>query len=280
MPSYDSSRHRLRLADRHIAVLGYLAEAADLPEELAESLGELAAAGLVGESAEVSPVLGDLVLTLANPVVLVQTEITGDHGLLTSGIVVGDDATVAHEGWPGEEESEYAVIAPATLVWELARQVDLRDKSAPETAQPGVARIETTMGVLDAAFVAGGALPPEASADLASARIREVLAEAGGVREPELSQFADLVTHLTCTWRITTAWRGQEGEPETRARGIAVWDCGPYGYWQRELPAEPVLEGQVGPDSALRLAHVPAGKLWDMIADLLPDEADLRRPGA
>lgn len=280
MPSYDSSRHRLRLADRHIAVLGYLAEAADLPEELAQSLGELSAAGLVSELAEVSPVLGDLVLTLANPVVLVQVEITGDHGLLTSGVVVGDDVTIAYGGWPGEEESEYLVIPPATLVWELARQVDLRDKSVAETVRPGAARIESTMGALDAAFVAGSALPQDAPADAAADRIREVLAEADGVQEPQLSQFADLITHLTCTWRITTAWRGREGEPETQARGIAVWDCGPYGYWQRELPAEPVLEGQVGPDSALRLAHVPAGKLWDMIADLLPDEADLRRPGA
>lgn len=49
MPSYDSSRARFRLADRHIAVFAHLLDGETPPEELWESLVELQRIGLVGE---------------------------------------------------------------------------------------------------------------------------------------------------------------------------------------------------------------------------------------
>lgn len=44
-----------------------------------------------------------------------------------------------------------------------------------------------------------------------------------------------------------------EGALPCRHAGCAVWDCGPLGYWHRELPAEPVLPGQVDDTTPLKL---------------------------
>jgi hypothetical protein len=50
-----------------------------------------------------------------------------------------------------------------------------------------------------------------------------------------------------------------------------VWDCGVEGYWLRELPAEPVVDGQVDASSALRVRRTSAKELWQLITNLLPD---------
>ncbi|MGW2817726.1 hypothetical protein [Streptomyces sp. NPDC001415] len=272
MPSYDSSRARFRLADRHIAVFAHLVDGATPPEELWESLLELQQIGLVGEEGELAPLLRDLLGALADPMVLIQVEITGEHGPVNHGVVVGQEAVVSHDGWPGDEESEYVSIEPSTLVWELARKVNLH-RGEPVEA-PATARIETTMGALDAAFVALG----EAAGDEAAARdlTRKALVETSGLSSPELDQFLELVIALNATWRITTAWDGKhEGERSAMIRALAAWDCGPHGYWVREKPEEPIMPGQVSPESPLALAWTTPGDIWDKVADLLPDRDDL-----
>lgn len=67
MPSLDSSRGRFRLADRHIGTLAHLADKETPPAELSYSLGELQEIGLVGREGELSPLLRELLTTLANP---------------------------------------------------------------------------------------------------------------------------------------------------------------------------------------------------------------------
>ncbi|WP_239080776.1 hypothetical protein [Streptomyces coelicoflavus] len=153
MPSYDGSRARFRFADRHIAVFAHLLDGETPPDELWESLTELRRIGLVGDEGELSPLLGELLGTLADPVVMIQVEITGAHGPVNHGVAVGRDAVISHDGWPGEEESEYVSIEPNTLVWELARKVNLHRGKKPEDGAPEV-RVATTMAALDAAFVA------------------------------------------------------------------------------------------------------------------------------
>ena len=153
MPSYDSSRARFRLADRHIAVFAHLLDGETPPEELWESLVELQRIGLVGEEGELASVLRGPLGALADPMVVIQVEITGELGAVDHGVIVGQEAVISHDGWPGEEESEYVSIEPNTLVWELARKVNLHRTEKPEEGAPEV-RVETTMGALDAAFVA------------------------------------------------------------------------------------------------------------------------------
>lgn len=272
MPSYDSSRGRFRLADRHVAVLGHLADGETPPEASAESLGELQRIGLVGPEGELAPLLRDLVVTFADPMVMVQVEVTGEHGAVNHGIVIGQEAVVVHDGWPGQEESEYTCAEPRMLLWELARLVGLRTRGVLE---PPVTHVETTMGVLDTAFVALGEVPDVDVADGAE-RARRAVAEAGGQAEPQLSLLADLVAALNCTWRVTAVWDGDHGgEPSASMRALAVWDCGPLGYWLRERPEEPILPGSIGPDSDLYLVRTSAAELWEKLTDLLPDREDL-----
>ncbi|GGL73450.1 hypothetical protein GCM10010129_16340 [Streptomyces fumigatiscleroticus] len=274
MPSYDSSRARLRLADRHIAVLAHLLDGETPPEELWESLVELQRIGLVGEEGELAPLLRDLLGALADPVVMIQVEITGEHGPVNHGVVVGQDAVISHDGWPGEEESEYVPIEPATLVWELARKVNLHRGEKPEEGAPEV-RVETTMAALDAAFVA--LEKPGPDDDATRELVRRALTEADpDLKEDALARFCDLVVSLNATWRITTAWDGEhEGRRSTMIRALAVWDCGPLGYWIREQPEEPIMPGQVGPDSPLVLVRSNSAEVWGKITDLLPDREEL-----
>ncbi|MET7936464.1 hypothetical protein [Streptomyces sp. NPDC005322] len=271
MPSYDSSRSRFRLTERHIALFAHLLDGETPPEELWDSLVELQRIGLVGEEGELAPLLQDLLGALANPMVLVTVEITGEHGTVNHGIIVGQEAVIAHDGWPGEEESEYVPIEPHMLVWELARMVHLHSIAPPKSE---VSRIETTMGALDAAFAA----LEEAAGDetAASELTRKALAEVGGLKDPQLTELSELVLAMNAMWRITTAWDGKyEDERAAMVRALAVWDCGPHGCWVREKPEEPIMDGQIGPDSELVLVRTPSRELWEKITDLLPDKEDL-----
>ncbi|MFD4610686.1 hypothetical protein [Streptomyces sp. NPDC058451] len=274
MPSYDSSRARIRLADRHIAVFAHLLDGETPPEELWESLVELQRIGLVGEEGELAPLLSDLLGALADPMVMVQVEVTGEHGPVNHGVVVGQEVVISHDGWPGEEESEYVSIEPNTLVWELSRKVNLHRGDKPEEGAPAV-RVETTMAALDAAFVA--LEEPGADDDETRALVRKALAETDAdLKDPQLAQFLDLVVSLNATWRVTTAWDGEhDGERAGMIRALAVWDCGPLGYWIREQPEEPIMPGQVGPDSPLALMKSTSSEAWDKITDLLPDRNEL-----
>ena len=274
MPSYDSSRARFRLADRHIAVFAHLLDGETPPEELWESLVELQRIGLVGEEGELASVLRGPLGALADPMVVIQVEITGELGAVDHGVIVGQEAVISHDGWPGEEESEYVSIEPNTLVWELARKVNLHRREKPEEGAPEV-RVETTMGALDAAFVA--LEEPGADEDMTRDLVRKALVEADtDLEDPALGQFLDLVVSLNATWRITTVWDGEhEGQRSTMIRALAVWDCGPFGYWIRVRPEEPIMPGQVGPDSALVLVKSNSAEVWEKITDLLPDKEEL-----
>ncbi|MGX1542327.1 hypothetical protein [Streptomyces adustus] len=274
MPSYDSSRARFRLADRHVAVFAHLLDGETPPEELWESLVELQRVGLVGEEGELAPVLRDLLGALADPMVMIQVEVTGEHGAVNHGVVVGQDAVISHDGWPGEEESEYVSIEPNTLVWELARKVNLHRGEKPQEGAPEV-RIGTTMAALDAAFVALEEPGPDDEATLA--HVGKALVEAdASLTSPALEQFRDLVVALNATWRVTTAWDGlHDGKRSAMIRALAVWDCGPLGYWIREKPEEPILPGQVTPDSPLVLTLSNSADVWEKLTDLLPDKEEL-----
>ncbi|MGW9611251.1 hypothetical protein [Streptomyces diastaticus] len=274
MPSYDSSRARLRLADRHMAVLAHLVDGENPPDELWDSLVELQAAALVGAEGELSQVLAPLLGALAEPMVRVRVEVTGEHGPVDHGVVVGQEAVYSHDG-SGEEESEYVPVEPTFLVWELARKVNLRKDRTAAPERP-VSRLETTMATLDAAFTAL-AEPREDEAALLAATRAAVQEADGGLTGVALGLFVEVVASLDAHWRITTVWDGDhEGGRTAMVRALAVWDAGPLGYWIREQPAEPVLPGAVGPDSPLVVVASDVGEIWDKITDLLPDKADLR----
>ncbi|MFD9001872.1 hypothetical protein ACFV0T_13005 [Streptomyces sp. NPDC059582] len=268
MPSIDAARRRLRLSDSHVSVLGLLVEEGRIPEELVSARDELSGAKILDAEGKISADLYPLVATLMEPRVIARVEMTGPQGVTSSGAVVGDDFIFTHENWPGEAESEYVPAEPETLVWALARMVDLHRDFTAEVDSGEV--IASTMGTLDDVLErmeAGEFEQPEAIAEAAGAPVR----------------LAEVLAQLNCMWRITVAW---QGEGPTRGSGglavsaLAVWDCGLEGYWLRELPAEPVVEGQVDAGSELRVRRTSAKELWRMITDLLPDGPQLAEAAA
>ncbi|QKV69233.1 hypothetical protein HUT13_10905 [Streptomyces harbinensis] len=279
MPSYDMSRDRFRLSHQHVAVLGQLHDGEQVIEELTAARDELIAVGLVSEQGELSPVLNDLVTALAKPVIVVDIEMTGPHGITTHGVLIGEEAVFSFEEWPGFGENEYTRIEPRTLVFELARLVGLRDRTTGDPAG-GITTVESTMKPVDDVFTGLAQLPEGAvssQADLVKAADDILKTSAGDLPEDVRTLFAGLIVGMRSSWRMTVAWPGTEnGAAGTKVSAFAVWDCDTLGHWLRELPAEPIMEGQITPQSPLRLVRTSAKDLWEKIADTLPNGDEIR----
>jgi hypothetical protein len=262
MPSLDAARRRLRLSDSHISVLGLLVEEGHVPDELKQARAELREAGILDTEDKISADLYPLVSTLMEPRVIARVEMTGPQGVSSNGAVVGENFIFTHEAWPGATESEYVPVEPEMLVWALSRMVDLHTDLGPVVDSDE--EIVSTMGKLDEVIErmeAGEFEEPEA------------LAEETGV-PPRLT---DVLANLNCMWRMTVAWQGDGpvDRGELAVSALAVWDCGIEGYWIRELPAEPVVEGQVDVGSELRVRRASTKELWQKITDLLPDGSQI-----
>ncbi|MFD7240927.1 hypothetical protein [Streptomyces massasporeus] len=270
MPSYDSTRGRFRLAEGHLAVLGHRIEGEEVPTELTGVERDLREAGLIDQAGNLDLALSPLVRTLRAPTVVLHVEALGEHGTLHHGVTIGDGYVYSHESWPGSAESEYVRLEPNMLVWALARMVNLQSEETVDVATP---EIDATMAVLDAGLATLDSLQG-LTAEEGIDRIAVALKGAGLTRKSQLSTLAKLIAGMRSSWRMTAAWQGHDGgSPALQVRGFAVWDCGPLGYWHRELPAEPILPGQVDDTTPLKLVRADAKEVWQMITDLLP-EAD------
>ncbi|MDT0613579.1 hypothetical protein [Streptomyces lancefieldiae] len=268
MPSVDAARRRVRLSDAHISVLGILVEEGETPAELSRAQDELREAGLLDAEDKIVADLYPLVSTLMEPRVIARVEVTGPQGVTNNGAVMGNEFIFVHEAWPGEAESQYVPAEPETLVWSLVRMVDLH-RDLTDEADTGEV-IEATMGLLDQVIErmeGGESQEPEAVAEATGAPVR----------------LAEVLAELNCMWRMTVVWQG-DGPARTDSglavSALAVWDCGVEGYWVRELPAEPVADGQVDAASELRVRRVSAKELWQRVTDLLPDGAQLASSAA
>ncbi|WP_203185984.1 histidine kinase [Streptomyces pratensis] len=274
MPSFDISRARFRLADGHLIVLSELAAGNTSPDEFAEARDELLECGLINGEGKLSPLLLPLMKTVLAPGVIITLEAAGRQGKLHHGMYIGDEHVVVHEAWPGTAEAEYSCVEPKMLVWKLADMVNLQQSSAAREAAVPV--VETTIGAVEAGLAILERERLVRSADEEREAVHRALAAGGGPGEPSLTLLTDLISELRSSWRLTSAWQVQAGREGTQARGFAVWDCGPLGYWLRELPTEPVSEARVTPGSPFRLVRVDAKTIWTRITALLPDQDELR----
>ncbi|MFI0925940.1 histidine kinase [Streptomyces sp. NPDC021012] len=274
MPSFDVTRSRFRLNDDEVFVLAQLATGQPVPDSLEPAAARLRDAGLVNGAGELSALLLPLMKTLVQPSVIVSLEAGGRQGTLHHGLLIGDEHVVCHETWPGEEEAEYRLVEPRTVVWTLADLVALRQSGEFE----GEEVVETTVGVLEAGLAALEKASAEPGAN-ERALVAEALRAAGGtsVTASTASRLADLIVELRSQWRMTAAWQGrQDGAQGVVARTVAAWDCGPLGYWLRELPAEPLAEGGAPADGPFRLRPVTPKRVWQELTALLPDATELR----
>ncbi|MFJ8694814.1 histidine kinase [Streptomyces roseolilacinus] len=276
MPSIDVSRPRFRLSDEHLIVLSELAAGRQPAEEFAAARKEVEDSGLVTADGRLVHALLPLVQTFLAPGVIISLEAGSRQGTLRHGVLIGDEHVVAHEAWPGETEEEYSLVEPKTLIWKLASMVNLRQ--TPAARQTALTTVETTVsGIEDALASLKATAGPGRTADDERAAVRQALAAGGTLGEPGLSLLAELVVELRCSWRMTSAWQGrQDGQDGVEGRGFAVWDCGPLGYWLRELPEEPLPAEQLTPASPFRLVRTDAKAIWTLITDLLPDADEVR----
>lgn len=276
MPSIDVSRSRFRLTDEHLIVLSELAAGRPVDEEFAAARKEVEDSGLVTPDGRLVHALLPLVQTFLAPGVIISLEAGGRQGKLQHGMLIGDEHVVAHEAWPGEAEQEYSLVEPKTLVWKLASMVNLRQ--SPAARQTALTAVETTVAVVDAGFAALEAVAgPGRGAEEEQAAVRQALAAGGALAEPALSLLAEMMSELRCSWRMTAAWQAEQGgQGGVEGRGFAVWDCGPLGYWLRELPEEPLPADQLTPASPFRLVRTDARSIWTLITDLLPDADEVR----
>ncbi|MEV4936569.1 histidine kinase [Streptomyces zaomyceticus] len=276
MPSFDVTRSRFRLADDEVFVLAQLATGQPVPESMAPAEARLRDCGLINGAGELSTLLLPLMRTLVQPSVIVSLEAGGRQGTLHHGLLIGDDHVVCHETWPGQEEAEYRLVEPRTLVWTLADLVGLRRSGVPEAGEQVV---ETTVGVLEAGLAA---LEKAASTPGADDRASVVEAlRAAGAADDTAALLGELIVEVRSNWRMTAAWQGrQEGVRGVAARAVAAWDCGPLGSWLRELPAEPLAEGGASAESPFRLRRVAPKRIWEELTGLLPDASELVREQA
>ncbi|MFI9582371.1 histidine kinase [Streptomyces sp. NPDC052236] len=266
------TRSRFRLSDDHVFLLAQLATGQPVPARLEPAADELRESGLINRTGELSVLLLPLMKTLVSPGVIISLEAGGRQDTLHHGLLIGDDHVISHESWPGEAEAEYRLVEPKMLVWTLASMVNLQ-RSAPRH-DTNVTVVETTVATVEAGIAALGV--PLAEGGEEREHLRKALVAGGAPAGPELLLVADLIADLRSSWRMTAAWQSrQDGQEGVEARGFAIWDCGPLGYWHRELPAEPVAAGQTGPDSTFRLVRVEAKKVWEMITGLLPAEGEI-----
>ncbi|WP_328620413.1 histidine kinase [Streptomyces sp. NBC_00354] len=277
MPSYDLSRARFRLSDDHVFVLITVATGEPVPDEFHAAQEELRTCGLIDGNGQLAHVLLPLLDTLIAPSVVISLEAVGRQGQLNHGLLIGPDHVIAHQAWPGASESEYASVEPKMLVWALANMVNLQQSGPGGGAVHADEVVETRLGMVEAGLSALEGVSAAEAPGSERAYIHEALAQDAALGEAQATLLAALIAELRSSWRMTAAWRGrQEGQDGVEARGFAVWDCGPLGYWHRELPAEPIAAGQVGQDSAVRLVRVAPKRVWDLISELLPEEAELR----
>ncbi|MFD3331083.1 histidine kinase [Streptomyces sp. NPDC058700] len=248
MPSFDVTRSRFRLSDDEVFVLAQLATGQPVPESMAPAEARLRDCGLMNGAGELSTLLLPLVQTLVQPSVIVSLEAGGRQGTLHHGVLIGDDHVVCHETWPGQEEAEYRLVEPRTVVWTLADLVGLRQSGVAEAAGQVV---ETTVGVLEAGLAA---LEKAASTPGADDRTLVVEAlRAAGAPDATAVLLGELVVELRSNWRMTAAWQGsQDGvrgwppawsPPGTAAPSATGCGSCPPSRWRRAGRARTARSG-------------------------------------
>ncbi|MFV2119346.1 histidine kinase [Streptomyces sp. Act-28] len=264
------------MADEHLIVLSELAAGRQVDEEFTAARKEVEDSGLVTPDGRLVHALLPLVQTFLAPGVVVSLETGSRQGRLHHGMFIGEEHVVAHEAWPGEAEAEYSLVEPKTLVWKLADMVHLRQ--SPAARETALTTVETTVAAVEAGLAAlEAAAGPGRDVEHERTAVREALTARGALDAGAASLLAELIPELRASWRMTAAWQGrQDGRDGVEGRGFAVRDCGPLGYWLRELPQEPLPAGQLTPESPFRLVRTDAKTIWTLITDLLPDADEVR----
>jgi len=281
MPTLDPLRRRISLTEAQLELLRSCSNGEIGPDDPA--LDALVDAGLVTVDGTVHRLVADLATAMTHPVLELWIETMSQRGPTVSHIVVrGDEDLWYTDPWPGAGDDDEVVFVKdelPQLLWIVARLAGFRRSTPPAQARPVTARLATVASLL-AAFSAETKSRGSEATDrrtggswddvrtVAIARLDEIF---GAMSPEQREMWIAVLATLEGTWRITCAWG-----PETRhCRGLAVWDCGPGGFWVRTTPTEPLLPDDITPDAEATFVPTSGGDLWKAFAELLPSKAEL-----
>ena len=270
MPSVDSVRRRLSMSEDQLEVLRLVSNG-ETGSEHRETIEELTSAGLI-VGGGIHPLVADLAAAMTQPLLELWVEAMGPQGPTLSHIVVrGDEDLWYTDPWPGErDEVVFVKDELPQLIWVVARLVGLRRSTPPQVARPVTADLSTVASLM-AALSAGGGADWDDVRTVAVAKLDDLFGE---LSPEQREMWIAVVATLQGTWRVTCAW-GPDSPDGAHARGLAVWDCGPGGYWVRTTPAEPLRPEDITADTEATFTPTSAGDLWKAFAGLLPSRAEL-----
>ena len=183
----------------------------------------------------------------------------------------GDEDLWYTDPWPGErDEVAFVKDELPQLIWVVARLVGLR-RSTPAAGRAARDRRPQHRRVPDGSAVRRGGADWDDVRTVAVAELDDLFGE---LSPEQREMWVAVVATLQGTWRVTCAW-GPDSADGAHARGLAVWDCGPGGYWVRTTPAEPLRPEDITPDTEATFTPTSAGDLWKAFAGLLPSKAEL-----
>ena len=268
MPALDTLRRRISISDEQLEVLR-LHTAGQAWEQHASELTHLVTAGLIDTDGEVHPLVLDMVLAYAQPLLELWVETSGPQGIALSHLVVRGDETVWYsDPWPGEVDGERLYVRDELpqIIWILARLVGWRRATPPKGTTPITTSLGRVAGLM-AAFALEDGASWQDTRTVAIARADELLGEL----DPEQRRlWIAVLAHLEGSWRVTAAW----GPKPEHSRALAVWDCGGGGFWVRTTPAEPITES-TRLDEVATFVPTSAADVWSALTDLLPSKAEL-----
>ncbi|WP_019135430.1 hypothetical protein [Cellulomonas massiliensis] len=267
MARVDAVRHRIAVTDDELETLRRLSNGDDVEAGARE---RLAADGLLDGEGLMTPFVADLVRTMAEPMIRCVVETAGPQGAQVAVVSVREERVWYTDPWPQDDDegaTAYHQDELPQLLWILARLVGLRRHDVPKVARPFTVPLRAIDAVLQAMALGERAWEPART--VATAELERLF---GDVAEDDRMMLLATLSYLEATARVTMIW----GPEPTDARGLALWACGPGGYWVRTSPAEPLAAEDITPDALATFEPVAGGQVWEALAALLPSSAELR----
>ena len=267
MARLDSVRERIAVSEQELEALRRASSGEPVDDDDRRALVD---AGLLTADGALAPLVADLVTVATGPMLECLVEAFGPQGPTLARVVIREETVWYTDPWP-QDDLDGAVVHHRDelpqILWILARLVGLRRRQVPAAAQAFTVPLSAVDAVIQT--MALGEDQWEPARTVATARFEEFFAEVG---DPDRTMLMATLSYLESAVRLTVAW----GPGEDDARGIALWNCGPGGWWQRTAPVEPIRPGTVTPQTPATFVPIAAGDVWTALAGLLPTSAELR----
>jgi hypothetical protein len=264
----DAVRHRISITDDELEQLRRVSNGEAVDDAVRRQLAD---DGLADGDGTVLPLVLDLALTRAEPMIHCVVETAGPQGPQAAIVSVREETVWYTDPWPQDEPdgpTAYHRDELPQLLWVLARLVGLRRHEVPAVARPFTVPLSAVDAVVQTMALGERAWEPART--VATARLQQLFGE---VDEADRGMLLATLSYLEASARVTVVWGP---DPQTDCRGLALWACGPGGYWLRTAPAEPVTAEAITPETLATFEPVTGAQVWEALAALLPSSAELR----